>query len=571
MNSNTEIVDYIKKSFGLKSQGFYKPAIEMLYKALSLDNENLEILVQLAHLYNLLGNFQRAVYYIEKVLEINPNHLDCLFLLKEIYLCQDNLESAKQVSEKIYEIQPNSANLAQKVNILNKLNFFDEIKKIENTVSNLDDNVLYEIACAYFNNSNHQRAIELLEQAFEKNNTNEKIMFLLGKTYYENNDIEKSKKMFMDMAEINPTCEIMNYLGLFKLSENNFNDAIKYFSKAHNDDKQNAEYLYNLASAYFLNGWLDEALKYFNQAICFDSENINYHYSLAYLYYQKKMYEKSVYELDYICTINPNYELANVLRAMITAKSGDLLAAKEQLENIIKKNKADDFAYSALGGVYRELAQTEMAKEAIKNAIELNPNSLNYLSELAEIEFEQGNYEDALYFANKILQVNDKYLSCYVLLAKIYLELKNFEEVFDVAQNIIELDSNCPEGYYYNAISLFEQGDKNFAIENLKKSISLDLNNASLYIKMSEFYQDLNDLKNAYEWAKEASEVDERNYKYKWLCAKLAASIHNEESAIKHYSQSYRLASFDKDLREDYADYLKSIGKNKQAEKILKD
>jgi len=147
-------------------------------------------------------------------------------------------------------------------------------------------------------------------------------------------------------------------------------------------------------------------------------------------------------------------------------------------------------------------------------------------------------------------------------------ELKDFEEVFEAAQNIIKLDSNCAKGYYYNALALFEQGDKDFALESMKKSISLDLNNAVLYIKMSEFYQDLGDMQNAYAWAKEANEIDTRNYKYKWLCAKIASALHNQDAAGKHYSQSYRLAAFDKDLCKDYADFLKSIGQNKQAERV---
>ena len=40
--------------------------------------------------------------------------------------------------------------------------------------------------------------------------------------------------------------------------------------------------------------------------------------------------------------------------------------------------------------------------------------------------------------------------------------------------------------------------------------------------------------------------------------------------AIKYYSQSYRLASFDNELCQDYANYLTSIGKEKQAKKIFK-
>lgn len=567
---NTEIVTYIKKSFELKNQGFYKPAIEMLYKALAIDGDNLEILAQLAQIYKLLGNLPRAIYYIEKVLDISPKHIDCLLLLEEIYLIQNDFELAKVTCEKIYEIQPTSENLAKKINLLNKLHDFEAVKKLEASVSDFDGEVLYEIACAYYDNYEFSKALELLESAYEKGNKNEKIMLLLGKIHYDNKDFEKSQKIFTELEEINPTAEVLNYIGLFKLNESNFTAAAQYFSKAHKADEKNAEYLYNLASAHFLNGWLDEALKYFNLSICMDPDNIDYHYSLAYLYHQKKMYDKALYEINFINTIEQHHQLSNILNAMIIAKKGDLLTAKTQLEKILKYNEPDDFAYFALSEIHKELSQPDIAKQMLQKAIELNPTSLSYLSELAEIEAEQKNYEEALKLANKVIEINENYLSAYISIAKIYLELKDFDKVFETAQDIIELDSNCPEGYYYNALALFEQGDKNFALESLKKSISLDLNNAMLYVKMSELCQELGDFKTALEWAKEASEIEERNYQYKWLCAKLANTLRLEDEAMKYYSQSYRLASSDKDLSKDYANYLKSVGKDKQAEKILK-
>lgn len=567
---DTQILDYIKKSFELKNQGFYKPAIEMLFKALALDNENLEILVQLAYLYRLLDNFERAVYYVEKVLEISPKHIDCMLLLEEIYLIQGELKSAFEVSEKLYEIQPTQQNLAKKINVLNRLQDFDKVKEIEKSLSEFNDEVLYEIACAYHAVLDLKKAVQLLELGYAKNKKNYKIVLLLAKIYYELNEFAKSKEMFLGLKKENVTPEVLNYLGLFELNDKNLTKAAEYFSKALKQDAKNAEYSYNLASAYFLNGWLDEALKYFNQSVSLDPENIDYHYSLAYLYYQKKMYDKASFELDFINTIEQHHSMTNVLRAMITAKKGDLQTAKKQLEKVVNNDPNDDFAYSSLGQIYKELKQLDLAKEAINKAIELKPTSLDYLSELAAIELEQKNLDKAQEVAEKITQLNEKYIYAHILIAKIGLEQKDFDKVYDSAQEIIELDSNCPEGYYYNALALFIQGDTNFAIESLKKSISLDLNNASLYIKMSEFYQDLGDLKNAYDWAKEAAEIDERNYEYKWLCAKISAALKNEENAIKFYSQSYRLASFDRSLCEDYANYLKSVGKEKQADKILK-
>ena len=38
-----ETLEYIQKAFELKSQNCYKQAIEMLYKALEIENDNTEI------------------------------------------------------------------------------------------------------------------------------------------------------------------------------------------------------------------------------------------------------------------------------------------------------------------------------------------------------------------------------------------------------------------------------------------------------------------------------------------------------------------------------------------------
>ena len=80
-----ESLEYIKQAFDLKSQGCYKQAIEMLYKALELESDNIEILFQLGELYFLLNNFQRSMQYLDKVLKIKPEHIEALKLMQKIY------------------------------------------------------------------------------------------------------------------------------------------------------------------------------------------------------------------------------------------------------------------------------------------------------------------------------------------------------------------------------------------------------------------------------------------------------------------------------------------------------
>lgn len=569
MTNNTEILSYIKKSFSLQEQGFYKPAIEMLYKALAIDCDNLEILLQLAFLYKLLNNYERSTYYIEKVLELNDKHLDALFLLEEIYLIKKETALALEIAEKIYIIEPNPKNLAKKINILNQSDNFEGIELLEKSISEKNDEILYELAKAY-STKDLSHAIKLLEEGLAQNKFNNDIALLLAQNYYKNNELDKSRELFEKLNKNSKSAEILNYLGLFELNDNNYEDAINYFTKACDSDDKNPEYLYNLASSFFLKGWLDEALKYFNKAICFAPNDVNYHYAIAYLYYHQNKYDKAISELNFIKKINPSHNLSNILESMILAKKGDLLTAKSMLENIIKENTEDDFAYYALSQIFKELAQKDLAKKYIEIALKIKPASLEYLSELADIELSLKNYDAAIKIADKILGINKRFISGYVYKAKIYLEKENYDELYEIAQQIIDCDSNSYEGYYYNALALFHQGDKGFAIESMKKAISLNLNNAELYSIMSSFYQELGDFKYAYDWAKEAADIDTQNYKHKWLCARLTSALHKDEEAGKFFSQCYRLASFDKDLCQDYAKYLKSIGKTKQAEKILK-
>ena len=99
-----ETLEYIKKAFDLKSQKCYKQAIEMLYKTLEQESDNIEILFQLGELYFLLNNFQRAGHYLDKVLQKNPNHVEALKLVEKIYVYSNEKEKAFKTAEKIFEI-----------------------------------------------------------------------------------------------------------------------------------------------------------------------------------------------------------------------------------------------------------------------------------------------------------------------------------------------------------------------------------------------------------------------------------------------------------------------------------
>src|SRR5574344_982283 len=553
--------DYIKKAFEFKSQKRFKQAIDMLYKALVNDENNLEILTELACVYFELPNFERASYYAEKVLEQDLQNEQCLLLLKNIHLKNGEFAKAKQIMDKIVEGNLTEQNIIEKIILSQKINDIEAIDNIYNQKNELTASALFELSKVF--SDDKQKEKELLELASKQDNSNEKVLLNLAKIYYSEKDFEKAKKLFSDISDKNS--EVLNYLGLFEIEKFNYAKAIDYFSKACKCE-MNSEYLYNLGETYLLSGWLDEAEKTFLQALKFDNKNLKLKYTLAYVYYQKNELTKALGEIKDILKSNKTHKEANILNALISIKNGELLNAKDELE----KFADNDFTFFELSKINKELKIYDKAEQNIQKALELKPKNMNYLLLSAEIQIDKKEFKKAKEMLENILKINNKYIPAYEYLAQITYENNEFDECYDIAQALIELDENSAKGYYYNALALFKNSDTAFAIESLKKAISLDLNNALLYAKMSEFYQDLGKFEYALNWAKEASYVDDKNYKYKWLAATCARVLKDNENAIKYYSQSYRLQPLDIDLIIEYTTYLNSIGKQKQAKAILK-
>lgn len=500
----SQIIDYIKEAFELKESKHYKQAIQMLYKALEEENDNIEILSQIGELYFLMNNYERAIQYFEKVLLIEPNHINSLKHTSIISERQGDMDKALEISTKIYEIEQNEKNLIQLIKTLIKLRLFCEIDKYK-TDKYFTPKVKLECAKAYYINGEKDIAKEYLKEC---DKDDEETMLLEGKIKFDENDFENAKEIFNKIGKNSHNPEILNYLGLFDLENMNFVEAVKNFSKAINIDKTNSIYYFNLGNAYFYNGWIAEAQKAYQKAIYINPDNIDYRYALAYLYYENKDYSKSKNETFAILEANPNHSQARVLKALLLAQEKDLLGAKVLLEENITKGFDDDFTKSSLCKIYSELNIYAKAEKLMKGLIEKNPQNLNYLNDLAEIYIKEKDYDNALEISKNILKINPNYILGSILCAKIEFLKQDYESAKYYAQEVISLDINCSQGYYYLALVREKTDDIEEAIECMKRAILYDLNNPLYYQKMSEFYKAKKDYKTAIEYISEAVNID---------------------------------------------------------------
>lgn len=512
----TECIDYIKQAFELKESKNYKVAIELLYKALELENDNVEILFQLGELYFLLNNYSRATQYISKVLQIVPEHLNALQLSKTINEREGNNDTVLEISKMLFEKHPGNETLSELLKVLINLKMFARMEEYRDC-EYLTQDVKLDCANALYSANEKEKAKALLSEC---NMEDEKAILLSGKIKFDENEIEEAKEIFSKIGKNSQNPEVLNYKGLFELENMDFIEAIKDFSKAINLDKSNSRYYYNLGNAYFYNGWMEEAQKAYRNALLINPENLDYRYSLAYLYYSEKEYLKAEKETKAILEVMPLHSQARVLKALLLENKKDFIGAQEILEENLKNGYDDDFTKSSLSKIYAELNNFSKAEKLVSEILEKNPENLSYLTDLAEIYTKERNYDGALTLVQKCLEINPNYISGNIIGAKIAWLKGDYELSKDYAQEVLSLDISCPEGYYYIALAREQDGDIDEAVECMKRAILYDLNNSEYYRKMCELYQLKKDYKTALEYITEAENINPSN-EYKYIYSEL--------------------------------------------------
>ena len=322
------IKSLLQEGFIYKSKGYYKHAIEAFYKALELDNTSVELLLEIADVYYLMGDEERALNYIEQVLDSNPTHVESLKLLKKIFINKKAWAEAEQTAKNIYCITKNNNSVAEIFKLINKQGRYDEIFEYQITEPTFE--ILYEMAFAKYMKKDFEEALDLINKSLEISSETSSLL-LKGKILFKLNRKEECSEILKLIIIDENDSEIMNFIGLVKQYEQDLKTAIKYFLKAVKLDSANDEYYYNCASTYFKMGDVTLARKYYNLAISISPDNQNYHFALANLYYSEKHYKRALEELKY------DFFEAKLLKSIILYDSGYLVLAKNELEALAKE------------------------------------------------------------------------------------------------------------------------------------------------------------------------------------------------------------------------------------------
>ena len=177
----------------------------------------------------------------------------------------------------------------------------------------------------------------------------------------------------------------------------------------------------------------DEALRYYSKAEYLDPSNTNTRINVGTLYQQKGDYKTAITAYDSVLILNPDNIQANIYKAQSLAKMGDSKGALELYKKVLAKDPANEIVQNEMISMVKDtMTPIQFVDYVKKNA----PNSAgdilyNYALDLHK----QNKLVDAKNLYNEVIKLEPDNAEVYVNLAIAQGQDKNYEQALSTLKS----------------------------------------------------------------------------------------------------------------------------------------
>lgn len=273
--------------------------------------------------YTIDGFIHKASHYFK-----NENYFQALRYYKKLILIG-------VTDEKIYT---NTAVSLIRLGYYQKA--IEQLLKTEKEFSPSSE-IYYLIAYSYYSKTkktkeekNFNLIVNYLEKSIDADSRNRNSYILLGKIYedigmYENARKWYRKALFEDMDN---TSEFYGLIANTYFTENRFDEAITYYSRALESNKNYISAYYNIAEIYRNKKDISKAEYFYKKAIEISPDYINPYYQIGNLYFNQGDYDTAIVWYKKALEREPNEELVNYYIGIAYKKQKKLKEAIEHLK-----------------------------------------------------------------------------------------------------------------------------------------------------------------------------------------------------------------------------------------------
>jgi tetratricopeptide (TPR) repeat protein len=253
-----------------------------------------------------------------------------------------------------------------------------------------------------------------------------------------------------------------------------FEVAIGDAKRAIRLDSSKADYFITLADVYFAQNKTRQTKDILERLAIKFPESTETLMKLSELFFIVKQYQKAIETINKALRINENIANAYYLKGSIYRESGDTGKAISSLETAVEQDNNFADAYYDLGVIFAS-RKNPLAFDYYKNTLRINPNYMDAYYAKAKLLQDLEKYDEAIAEYVSLLNKDKTYNQANYNLGAIYLDIKkDYKKAIDYFTKAIELNNQWPNAYFARGYCYAQLGDKENAISDYKKCLSID-------------------------------------------------------------------------------------------------
>lgn len=377
-----------------------------------------------------------------------------------------------------------------------------------------------------------EKALENYKKALSLDPDLTELYSPIGILYYQKGEIAEADGYLTKALAISAdSAETQLFLGLVRYSQNRNEEAVAAFRKSIQIDPNSPEAHYYLGEALDRLKNTPEAIAEYKKATELNPAYTDAWFDLGVAYYNGEKYESAVEAYKQTVKLKNDYgeAYANLADAYRQLKKYDEAVGAYRLATAFLKTDAD--LYSKFGFVAGRMASIpgresfwNTAIDNLKKAVDLSPDYIDYTNlgwayyNSAKIDDEGGNKAAAR---------------------------EKMQKAKAALQQSLKINPKFAATYLNLGITQSDLGEYSAAIESLKQADNLRANWISAINELGRAYRANNDLKNAAEQFKRATDIDRNFAVGHFNYAEAQLQLKNMKEAKKAYQELLRIGRQD--------------------------
>jgi len=438
-------------------------ALNLYKKIIDIVGPEWSVLIHVVELNEKMGNIPGTISTVEELIRLNPSELSLQRVLTESYIKINEYDKAIKIVDAALISFPDDNGLIElKGNALAQKGMWKEasdqyMKLMKNSDVNIETKI--RIGTSFFTasekDSNNLNIAKDIFEEIDKDSTVWQVNALLGEIALRQKDDSTAIEHFKiaaDLADWN--AQVWLRLGGLLFDKRNFDDAIKYLSKA--AVKFPNEFGINLIYGLSLSQKNQHAMaeEYLKRALNIKPDDLTALSALGYTLNQLKEDNKALVILDKALSIDPkNLQVISII-ALINETRKNYQVSDSLYQKALKIDTANvlimnNYAYSLAERKIRLQDALSMSKKAV----EMEPKNASYLDTIGWVYFQLEDYKHAKTNIEEAIKYESKNATILDHLGDIYFKMKDnskavklWQEAFELDQTKIEIKQKIEKG-----------------------------------------------------------------------------------------------------------------------------